>query len=340
MTSAEVSRVRARLEKVLEAFARVHVLVLGDVVLDEYLWGSVERLSPEAPVPVVNVNRESVVLGGAGNVVRNLVALGGRCSFCSVVGDDPDGRQVVELLEKLEVRTDGVIRVEGRPTTRKTRVVANTQQVVRFDRETLRPLCDEDAKKLTSAVERALTDVDIVVMADYGKGLLSSSFVSSCVQRFRDAGVRVAVDPKGQLESYRGVSLLKPNLREAEVLSGLPVKSIEDACRAIARIQEVVGGVDVVLTRGNQGMMVFEGGSDGIDVPTSSREVFDVQGAGDTAMATLALAQSAGATLQEAAILANASAGVVVEKIGTATVTRDEIRAVLPVAIDASGVES
>ena len=338
MTSRDPGQVRERLEKVLEAFDGVHVLVVGDVVLDEYLWGSVDRLSPEAPVPVVHVNRESVVLGGAGNVIRNLVALGGRCSFCSVVGNDADGQQVVELLEELSISTEGVVRVKQRPTTRKTRVVARTQQLVRFDREVCTPLPDPDARQLDAAVERAIPGVDTVVMADYGKGVLSSSFVMDCVGRFRDAGLPVAVDPKGVLESYRGVSLLKPNLRELETLSGLRLDSGRDTTRAIDRIREVVGPVDVVLTRGGEGMTVFEGQGGEVDVPTAARDVFDVQGAGDTAMAALALAQSAGATLHEAAVVANAAAGVVVGRVGTATATRDEVRAVLPAAIAASEV--
>ncbi len=325
-----------RLERLIEGFRSVRLLVLGDLVLDEYVWGRVDRVSPEAPVPVVQVDSESVVLGGAGNVVRNVVALGGACRFCSVVGDDAAGRHALDLLKHLGVSPEGVCRVEGRPTTRKTRVIARSQQVVRYDRESVEPIPRAVGRAILSAIGATVPSVDGVILADYGKGLLGSPVVRAAMRRLRAAGIPVAVDPKADLAAYRGAALLKPNLREAEALSGRPVRSPGDLARAVAGIRKRVGGADVVVTRGSAGMTLFQGDAPGVDVATAGREVFDVQGAGDTTIAALCLALRAGGTLLEAAVIANAAAGVVVGKVGTATATPAEVRALLPTAIAAA----
>jgi D-beta-D-heptose 7-phosphate kinase/D-beta-D-heptose 1-phosphate adenosyltransferase len=327
---------RRRLEKIVSGFPRVRLLVVGDVVLDEYLWGDVDRVSPEAPVPVVHVSREGTVLGGAGNVVRNVVALGAACRFCSVVGDDRAGQRVVELLAELGVDAKGMVVVEGRPTTRKTRVVARNQQIVRFDRETEAPLAIPAARRLVTAIDGCLSGVDGVILEDYGKGALSARVLAAAMRRFREAGLFVAVDPKTELAPFRGASLVKPNLREAEALTGLRIRNGRDLARAAERLRRRIGGGDVVVTRGGDGMTVFHGVAQGVDVPTAAREVFDVQGAGDTTIAALVLALRAGASLLEAAVVANAAAGVVVGKIGTATASRDEVCALLPAAVDAA----
>lgn len=327
----------ARLEELVDAFRRVRLLVVGDVVLDEYLWGDVERVSPEAPVPVVHVQRESTVLGGAGNVVRNVVALGGACHFCSVVGDDGAGRRVLGFLEKLGVDPAGVVTLKDRPTTRKTRVIARSQQVVRFDRETAEEITPPDARRLLRSIEAFMPTADGVILEDYGKGVLSSRVLAAAMRRFRERGVPVAVDPKASLRACRGAALLKPNLREAEELSGVRIRTEADLARAAARLRRGIGGGALVVTRGAQGMTLFEGDGPGIDVRTAAREVFDVQGAGDTTIAALALALRAGGSLLEAAVIANAAAGVVVGKVGTATASPEEIRALLPAAIEAAG---
>lgn len=327
---------RRRLERVVREFSRVRLLVVGDVVLDEYLWGDVDRVSPEAPVPVVHVGRESTVLGGAGNVVRNVVALGGRCRFCSVVGEDGAGRRVIDLLKELDVDPRGLVVVPGRPTTRKTRVVARGQQIVRFDRETLDPLGAAPARRLVEAVSGEVPHADGVILEDYGKGALSKGVLAAAMRRFREAGAFVAVDPKTELAPFRGASLLKPNLREAESLTGLRIRDARDLARAADRLRRRIGGGDVVVTRGGEGMTLFEGGAPGVDVHTAVREVFDVQGAGDTTIAALVLALRAGASLLEAAVIANAAAGVVVAKVGTATATPEEVCRLLPAAIDAA----
>jgi D-beta-D-heptose 7-phosphate kinase/D-beta-D-heptose 1-phosphate adenosyltransferase len=325
-----------RLEKILDGFRQVRLLVVGDVVLDEYLWGDVERVSPEAPVPVVHVHRESTVLGGAGNVVRNVLALGAACEFCAAVGEDRAGERVVDLLGEQGVDSAGVVRIPDRPTTYKTRVVARAQQVVRFDRETSEPVPPAAMRALLRAIDAALPRAHGVVLEDYGKGLFTPRLLRAAMRRFEAAGTPVSVDPKTDLSACRGASLVKPNLRETEVLAGICVRSRDDLVRAADRLRQRLGGAAVAVTRGAAGMTLFSDDLRGVDVPTPPREVFDVQGAGDTAIATLTLALRAGGSLLEAAVLANAAAGVVVGKVGTATASPDEVREHLPAALAAA----
>ncbi len=325
-----------RLERIVKRFSEVRLLVVGDVILDEYLWGDVERISPEAPVPVVHVSRESTVLGGAGNVARNVVAMGGECTFCAVVGDDPAGRRVLDLLKDLGVDPNGLVVLEGRPTTRKTRVVARSQQVVRFDRETDSEIPRSATRELLEIIEGALPSCDAAVIEDYGKGMLTRGFLNAAMKRLRGAEIPVAVDPKNEPSFAKGASLCKPNLREIEQLTGIAVRSPEDMVRAVAALRRKVGPADVVVTRGGEGMTVFEGKNAPVEVRTAPREVFDVQGAGDTTIAALVLARSAGASLHEAAVIANAAAGIVVSKIGTATASPSELLEALPETIAAA----
>ena len=326
----------ARLAALVDAFDGVSLLVVGDVMLDEYLWGDAERISPEAPVPVVHVARESEALGGAGNVVRNVVALGGRCHLCAVIGDDLVGRRVADLLKALGVDPAGLVALEGRPTTRKTRLVARNQQLLRFDRENEDEVSAEDARRLLRQIESTLPFADGVIFEDYAKGVLSESVIRGAMDLLNAAEVPIAVDPKHSLAPYRGATLVKPNLRETEVLSGVRIRSPEDLARAVAVLREELGEADFVVTRGSSGMTVFEGDAPGVDVRTAAREVFDVQGAGDTTIAALVLALRAGGSLLEAAVIANAAAGVVLGKVGTATATPGEVKALLPAAIEAA----
>ncbi len=325
-----------RLERLVASFERLRLLVVGDAMLDEYVWGEVERVSPEAPVPVVHVRRESVALGGAANVVRNAVAMGAHCTLCAVAGRDAAGDRLVDLLKDLGVEAGGVVRVEGRPTTRKTRVEARAQQVVRLDRETDVPVPAAAARALLRAIDDVVPRVNGVVLEDYGKGVLTRSLARAALRRFRDAGLPVAVDPKGDLAPYRGATLVKPNLREVEELTGMRVSGPGDLARAAERLRRRLGGTALVVTRGADGMSVFEGDGPGVDVPIARSEVFDVQGAGDTAIAALALTSVAGGSLLEAAVIANAASAVVVGKVGTATASPEEIRAVLPDAMAAA----
>ncbi len=326
----------ARLAMLVDAFGGVSLLVVGDVMLDEYLWGDSERISPEAPVPVVHVARESEALGGAGNVVRNVVALGGRCHLCAVIGDDRVGGRVADLLKALGVDPAGLVALEGRPTTRKTRLVARNQQLLRFDREDEDEVSAEDSRRLLRQIETTLPFADGVIFEDYAKGVLSDSVIRGAMDLLNAAEVPIAVDPKHSLAPYRGATLVKPNLRETEVLSGVRIRTPEDLARAVATLRQELGEADFVVTRGSSGMTVFEGDTPGVDVRTAAREVFDVQGAGDTTIAALVLALRAGGSLLEAAVIANAAAGVVLGKVGTATATPEEVKALLPAAIEAA----
>ncbi len=326
-----------RLQRLVASFERLRLGVVGDAMLDEYLWGEVERVSPEAPVPVVHVRRESVALGGAANVVRNAVAMGARCVLCAAAGLDSGGDRLVDLLKDLGVDASGVVRVEGRPTTRKTRVEARSQQMVRFDRETEEPLPRAAVRELLRAIDGMLPRVDGVVLEDYGKGVLTPGLLRAAMRRFREAGLPVAVDPKHDLAPFRGATLVKPNLREVEQLTGMRVRAPGDLARAAAKLRKRLAGAALVVTRGADGMTIFEGDDDaGVDVPIARSEVFDVQGAGDTAIAALALVTLAGGTLHEAAVIANAAAAVVVAKVGTATASPGEIVGVLPEALAAA----
>ncbi|MCP5057394.1 MAG: D-glycero-beta-D-manno-heptose-7-phosphate kinase [bacterium] len=327
---------RRRLDKLVSGFARVRLLVVGDVMLDEYLWGDVDRVSPEAPVPVVHVTRESIALGGAGNVVRNAVAMSAVCRFCGVVGDDGAGDRVIDLLKDLGVDVQGMVREEGRPTTRKTRVEARSQQMLRFDRETEEPISGGASRALLAAVEAALPGSDGLVLEDYGKGLLHKRVLKGLMARAGAAGLPVTVDPKDHVASFRGANLVKPNQREVEQLTGIRIRNRDDLQRAVAKLRRSLGGSDVIVTRGADGMTIFEGDASPVDVPIAHSEVYDVQGAGDTSISALTLARLAGASLLEAAVIANAAAGVVVGKLGTATATPEEIRAFLPAAADAA----
>jgi D-beta-D-heptose 7-phosphate kinase/D-beta-D-heptose 1-phosphate adenosyltransferase len=327
---------RERLERILDRIAHVRLLVVGDLVLDEYVKGDVERVSPEAPVPVVHVREEAVALGGAANVARNAVALGGSAAVCAVVGDDAAGAHIADLLRDLGVDPEHLVVASERPTTRKTRVVARSQQVVRFDRESHEPLPPSAGRRLVASIERALPAVSGVVIEDYGKGVLSRRFATGLMRRFRGANLPVVVDPKNTVAPYRGAALVKPNLREAEAISGVAIHGPEDLAAAVSRLRRRIGGGDIVVTKGADGMTLFEGDGEGVDVPTVAREVFDVQGAGDTTVTALALSLRAGARLLEAAVIANAAAGVVVGKVGTATASAQEVRELLPRAIAAA----
>ncbi len=327
---------RRRLESLIKKFKAINLLVVGDVVLDEYLWGKVTRISPEAPVPVLHVQREATVLGGAGNVVRNIVALGAQSEFCALIGDGLPGQRVIELLEELGVDAKGMIKAHDRPTTVKTRVVAQSQQIVRFDRETEAPVPADVVRKLRAAIRSSLQRADGVILEDYGKGVLSKNIASGIMKECTERKLPVAVDPKIDIAPFRGASLLKPNLAEAEALTGIRVRTDADLDRVGQQLQRRCGGGDVIITRGSKGMSLFDQSGERMDVPTPPLEVYDVQGAGDTTIAALVLSLRAGGSLLEAAVIANAAAGVVVRKTGTATANPEEVMEALPESIAAA----
>ena len=325
-----------RVDELLSAFARSRVSVVGDAFLDEYLYGDAVRVSPEAPVPVVRVDSESTALGGAANVVRNVVALGASCDFHSVVGEDAAGDRIVALLSALDVDPGGLVRVADRPTSRKTRVVARRQQVVRVDHETEASLSERDVATVLAGLEDALPGSDAVIAEDYAKGLFGVELGRGLMQAASRLEVPVFVDPKRSLDPFPGAYLVKPNLAEAEGITGLRAQG-PGGVEAVGReLRKRAGGARVAITRGSAGIAIFSGDEPGRDVPTLAQEVFDVQGAGDTIIAVLGLATLAGASLFEATVLANAAASVVVAKAGTATATRDELRAALPAVREAA----
>jgi D-beta-D-heptose 7-phosphate kinase/D-beta-D-heptose 1-phosphate adenosyltransferase len=319
-----------RAAALLSAMRRRRVLVVGDVMLDEFLWGRVSRISPEAPVPVVEVVRQSFHLGGAGNVAANVRSLGGRATLVSAIGDDAGGAHVREAVERAGVDSRLVVS-PGRPTTVKTRIVAHQQQVVRADREDRSDMDAGTGAAILDALREELGRCDVLVISDYQKGVVTAAALKRLLPLAQH--VPVLVDPKlGHFRLYRGVTVVTPNQLEAEQATGVRLRDGAELATAGARILRMLRCRAALVTRGERGMSLFEQGKPPLHVPTAAREVFDVTGAGDTVIATMSLALAAGASLPEAAVLANAAAGVVVGKLGTAQATPDEVLASLRAA--------
>jgi len=319
-----------RLLELVGRFRRVRALVVGDLMLDHFVWGRVERISPEAPVPVVHVTTEDARPGGAGNVVGNIAALGGRPAACGIVGHDAAGRRLVEALAAVGADTAGVAVSRHGPTIEKTRIIAHQQQVVRLDRETASGPDGASARRVRDFVLRQRRRFDIVVVSDYAKGAIGPDLLDALASaREREPFVWV-VDPKrANFAHYRRASLVKPNREEASEASGIEIRDRATLCAAGERLLSRWDADAVLVSRGEEGMALFKRGGGVEEFPTVSREVFDVTGAGDTVLATCALVLGAGGSLEEATVLANHAAGVVVAKIGTATVTADELRAAI-----------
>jgi D-glycero-beta-D-manno-heptose-7-phosphate kinase len=323
----------SRAAALLRTMGERRVLVLGDVMLDEFVWGQVSRISPEAPVPVVQVTGQSFHLGGAGNVAACVRSLGGGAALAAVVGRDAAGERVQEALAASGVSSCLVALGSGRPTTMKTRIVAHGQQVVRADREDAADVPMDAETALVESVRRELPSCGALVISDYQKGVVTPSLLKRVVPLAKRRGVPVLVDPKVRhFRLYRGASVVTPNQLEAEQATGLRLSSMPDVVAAGRRILSLLRCQAVLVTRGEHGMSLFERGRPPLHVPTAAREVFDVTGAGDSVIATMALALAAGATLPEAAVLANCAAGVVVGKVGTAQATPDEVLAAARVA--------
>ncbi len=318
---------RAALERLSRPRAGVRVAVVGDVMLDRFLYGTVDRISPEAPVPVVTVAEETYRLGAAANVVHNLRSLGAEVDLVGVVGSDPAAKRVRGALRKLGAGGAGLLAARGRPTAVKTRVIAQHQQVVRFDREPATPLDEATAAALLDRLEAVVPSVQAVIVSDYGKGVVSDGLMRRLMALAGSSGIRVAVDPKpANMVHYRGVDVVTPNVREAEAMSGVNAATDAQAEEAGRRILERLRCRAVLLTRGERGMSLVRRRHAGVHVPARARDVFDVTGAGDTAVAVLTLAWASGASPVEAACLANLAAGIVVGKLGTAVVTMEELR--------------
>jgi D-beta-D-heptose 7-phosphate kinase/D-beta-D-heptose 1-phosphate adenosyltransferase len=314
----------------IDKFSSCRILVVGDVIMDEFLWGRVERISPEAPVPVVQVEEESLVLGGAGNVVNNIISLGGQALLCGVIGNDTMGRELVHMLQEMNSPTHGLVVEDRRPTTIKTRVVAHSQQVVRVDREEREPVTEDSIERIITTVEEQIDSIDAIVVSDYGKGVVVQGLMETIRLLTRGRQITLTVDPKVQnVALYKGVTLITPNHQEAELMSGIVINDEESLRRAGTRLLDELGCQMVLLTQGDRGMTLFEGNGRATQIPTVARKVFDVSGAGDTVTGTFTLALAAGLTPRQAAVLANLAAGIVVGEIGTATVAASRLKEVL-----------
>jgi D-beta-D-heptose 7-phosphate kinase/D-beta-D-heptose 1-phosphate adenosyltransferase len=313
---------------VIGRFPRVRVLVAGDLMLDHFVWGRVERISPEAPVPVVQVTDESRRLGGAANVIHNIRALGGRVIACGVVGTDAAGRELVAELQRLGVDVAGVMQSRDAATTRKTRIIAHQQQVVRLDREDAAQADSRAAARARGFLLANVRAADVVVISDYGKGLITPALLEALAALRAVRPFPLVVDPKKvNYAHYRLPSLVTPNREEASEASGIDIRDAASLARAGATLLERWQAEAVLITRGEQGMSLFVPDQPPRHFPTVARQVYDVTGAGDTVIATCALALGAGASLEIAAVLANHAAGLVVGEVGTATVSAAELTA-------------
>jgi rfaE bifunctional protein kinase chain/domain len=317
-----------RLTTIIDRFRKTRILVIGDIVLDHYLWGKVSRISPEAPVPIVNVTRENLLLGGATNVVQNIHTLSGSVSVCGVIGPDNAGRQLIQLLDEQHIPTDGIFVEQGRPTTIKTRIIAHNQQVVRFDRETKDQIDKDTHRKLFAFVKERLAEgLDAIILSDYCKGVVTRDLVRDIVRLANKNHVIVSVDPKvSHFGMYSGVTILTPNANEASIGSKIEIEDDRSLLKAGALLLKNLRCAAVLITRGEHGMSLFERGGKVTHIPTVAREVFDVTGAGDTVISTLTLSMAAGASMPDAAKISNYAAGIVVGVVGAATVKPEELK--------------
>lgn len=321
--------------ELIDRFAGRRILVIGDLMLDEFIWGRVSRISPEAPVPVVNVTSESHYPGGAANVARNLRELAAEISVLGLVGCDPQGRTLIELLQAAGIGTEGVLQDPAASTIVKTRVIARNQQVVRVDRERKTGLAPEQFTHAYRHLEGAIEKIDGIVVADYGKGLLTQPLADEICRLARQHAKILAVDPHPHTSLvWRGATAIKPNRIEAFAAVGLPPsdpvepverdEALREAARRLKRLWETKS---LLVTLGEQGMLLFDGSAEPLHLHARAHEVFDVSGAGDTAIAVFTLGLVAGGSPRAAAELANRASGIVVGKVGTATVTPAELAA-------------
>lgn len=324
------------LRTIIPRFTGLRVLVIGDIILDHFLRGKASRISPEAPVPVVNVHKEEYLLGGSANVLSNIVSLGGRAELCGLIGNDAMGDKVLQLIAGFGDIGAGIVR-SARPTTFKTRVLAQGQQIVRIDQEETGSPPDDALQQLVNFLEHNLQRFDAVMVSDYAKGIVNETTMQAlrhALERERNRSGRplpLVVDPKPvNTPHLTGATIITPNHHEAMQMSSLPIRGEENLLAAAHTIQEELSCTAVLITRGEAGMALLEGDKPMVLIPTVAKEVFDVTGAGDTVAATLALGLAGGADMTEAAMLANHAAGLVVAKVGTAAVTVPELLAALP----------
>lgn len=317
-----------RLNELTSAFAAQKILVIGDLMLDEFIWGKVSRISPEAPVPVVDVQRSAFYPGGAANVVRNLCAFTKHSSMAGVIGQDSAGQKILDLLQQDGAAVNAVLQSASRPTTVKTRIIARQQQVVRVDRETKDKLSDADHQWLIDKIAALVGQHDAIIIEDYAKGLVDQRLVTRVIEEARKQKKIIAIDPNPHNAlDFTGASAIKPNRSEAFQMAGLEFSETrEDLMRAAEILQGKWDPQYLFITLSEEGVLLLEKGAAPYHTPTRAQQVYDVSGAGDTSIAVFTLALAAGATGPEATDLANHAAGVVVGKLGTATLTLEELR--------------
>jgi D-beta-D-heptose 7-phosphate kinase/D-beta-D-heptose 1-phosphate adenosyltransferase len=315
-----------RIREIVDGIASASVMVIGDVMLDRYVWGLVSRISPEAPVPVVDVHDETSRLGGAANVATNVISLGGRCRLVGVVGDDAVGRDLADRAGLLGVAVGGLVVDAGRPTTVKTRVIAHNQQVVRTDKESRDEVEGGARDKLLSAAMEGLSECDAIIVSDYGKGVINRDLLEKLIPATRAAGKIITVDPKEtHFRNYKRVSLITPNQFEAGGAMGRRIDGEKSLLEVGWEIMKLLQSDALLITRGADGMSLFEKDGSFSHFPTAARKVYDVTGAGDTVISAFTLSLCAGATMAEAAHLANHAAGIVIREVGTASARPDEL---------------
>ena len=313
---------KSRLLEILESFKKIKIAVIGDMMLDDYIIGTVDRISPEAPVPVVKVIEERFVLGGAANVVNNLSTLGAKTFSFGVIGNDANGDRLTREFEKRNINVDGVVISEDRPTIVKRRIIAHNQQLLRLDWEDKRNISTENEDRLLENLKKSIDEIDAIILSDYDKGVLTPRIAKEIIKLANENGKIVTVDPKPKnAMNYIGATSMTPNRKEAMECIG--VERMEDAEKLGKELKSMLNLTNLLLTRSEEGMSLFE--DEVINIPTFAKEVYDVTGAGDTVISVFTLAAAAGATWHEAAKIANTAAGVVVGRMGTSTVTKEEI---------------
>ncbi len=315
--------------EILRGFAGRRLAVIGDSMLDRFLWGSVDRISPEAPVPVVRLEKETVKLGGAANVAANIRALGAEVTLCGIWGQDEARTQMETILSERGIAASGMVETPGRPTTIKTRIIAHSQQVVRTDREDSGPVGEDITSRLLEAL-KAAGPMDGYILSDYGKGVLTGTALGEFIGLARQQGKVVVVDPKkGDYSQYHGVTSLTPNQKEAEQACATSITDEASLQAAGRTLLERTAAKAVLITRGEHGMALFEASGKAHHLPTEATMVYDVTGAGDTVIAVYTTALAGGADFAQAAYMANHAAGIAVRELGTAAVTAEQLRAVL-----------
>lgn len=317
---------QTRLKSSLASLKSKRIMVIGDLILDEYIWGNIDRISPEAPVGILESRSENAALGGAANVANNLKALGCKVEILGVVGADEKGKKLKRILREKRIGYSGVIEDHDRPTTNKIRVIAHNQQILRVDRESRKEIRISIRKKLLNSILDLLINVDGIICSDYGKGIITANLIKELVSAASKLNKKIIADPKGlDYTKYRGISILTPNKKEASESAGIKIESESDLTKTADKLFDQFGGEGLLITRGDEGISLFRKDTPSIHVSTVAKEVYDVTGAGDTVISVFGMAYFNGVNIVDAVRLANIAAGIEVGKVGTSVVTRNEI---------------